>query len=123
MPALPVVSGRGRVTSRTLAVQGVPAETPALPVQCEARSSDSVSVPLRWLARRRCRQDASAFPLASAGRLRENGPRELDGMQAFILGLREHGLATEEIDHMCRTNPAELLGTTRVPATKGGDQR
>ena len=39
-------------------------------------------------------------------------PIPIDGMKAFILGLREHGLTTDEIDRMCRRNPADLLGIT-----------
>ncbi len=37
-------------------------------------------------------------------------PVHTDGLTAFILGLREEGLNEEEIDVMCRRNPAALLG-------------
>ena len=37
-------------------------------------------------------------------------PVHTDGLKAFILGLREAGLNEEEIDVMCRLNPAQLLG-------------
>ena len=37
-------------------------------------------------------------------------PLPTDGLKAFILGLRERGFSDEEIDLMCRKNPARLLG-------------
>ena len=36
-------------------------------------------------------------------------PIHTDGLKAFILGLREAGLDDQEIDIMCRKNPAKLL--------------
>lgn len=39
-------------------------------------------------------------------------PIHTDGMTAFILGLREAGIAEKDIDRMCRKNPAALLGLT-----------
>ena len=37
-------------------------------------------------------------------------PIPTDGMKAFVLGLREAGFSDDEIDLMCRRNPAWLLG-------------
>ena len=37
-------------------------------------------------------------------------PLHTDGMEAFIIGLREQGLTDEEIDVVARGNPARLLG-------------
>ncbi len=45
-------------------------------------------------------------------------PIPTDGMKAFILGLREHGLTADEIDRMCRRNPAALLGITAEKTKK-----
>ena len=42
-------------------------------------------------------------------------PIHTDGMQAFILGLREAGISDEQIDQMCRQTPAMLLGMKTTP--------